>query len=166
VHLSQVKDHPNMNSPIGGNGTEAGMTDQESRVKQNYLAIVVAAIACFLFEAGWYSIFLKPWLNGTGRTMEWLVNTGVNPAFQYAVALVAEAVIAASISCLIQLTGPQTWQRGIKVAAILWLGFVLTTLSTEYVFEVRPWSLLGINAGFWLVGMILMGAIVGAWKKK
>jgi hypothetical protein len=142
------------------------MANQELKVKQNYLAIVVAAIACFLFEAGWYSIFLKPWLNGTGRTMEWLVNTGVNPAFQYAVALVAEAVIAASISCLIQLTGAQTWLRGIKVAAMLWLGFVLTTLSTEYVFEVRPWSLLGINAGFWLLGMMVMGAIVGAWKKK
>ena len=94
------------------------------------------------------------------------MSTGINPALQFAVALVAEAVIAAAISCITQLTGPQTWQRGIKVAAMLWLGFVLTTVSTEYVFEVRPWSLLGINAGFWLLGMILMGAIVGAWKKK
>jgi hypothetical protein len=43
---------------------------------------------------------------------------------------------------------------------------VLTTVSTEYVFEVRPWSLLGINAGFWFFGMAIMGAIVGGWKKK
>ena len=142
------------------------MTDSQAKVRQNYLAIAVAAIACFLFEGGWYSIFLQPWLNGIGRTNEWLMSTSVNPAFQFAVALVAEAIIAAAISCLTQLTGPQTWQRGIKVAVMLWLGFVLTTLSTEYVFEVRPWSLLGINAGFWLLGMILMGAIVGAWKKK
>jgi hypothetical protein len=142
------------------------MTIRESKVKQNYLAIAVAAIACFLFEAGWYSIFMQPWLDGIGRTHEWLMSTGVNPALQFAVALVAEAVIAASISCLTQLTGAQTWQRGIKVAAMLWLGFVLTTLSTEYIFEVRPWSLLGINTGFWLLGMMLMGAIVGAWKKK
>jgi hypothetical protein len=34
------------------------------------------------------------------------------------------------------------------------------------VFEVRPFSLLAVNAGFWLLGMMLMGAIVGAWKKK
>ena len=32
-------------------------------------------------------------------------------------------------------------------------------------FEVR-WTLLGINAGFWFLGMNLMGLIVGAWKKK
>ena len=142
------------------------MTDSTSRVRQNYLAIVLAAIACFLLEAGWYSIFIQPWLNGIGRTSQWLMSTGVNPAVQYAVALVAEAVIAAAISCITQLTGPQTALRGIKVAAMLWVGFVLTTLSTEYVFEVCPWSLLGINAGFWLAGMMLMGAIVGGWKKK
>ena len=91
---------------------------------------------------------------------------GLNPALQYGTALVSAAVMATAISCVTQLTGPQTALRGIKVGALLWLGFELTSFSTEYVFEVRPWSLLGINAGFWLVGMVIMGAIVGAWKKK
>jgi hypothetical protein len=49
---------------------------------------------------------------------------------------------------------------------MLWLGFVVTTYATEYIFEVRPLSLFAINTGFWLLGMILMGAIVGGWKKK
>ena len=38
---------------------------QMARVRQNYLANIVAAIACFLFEAVWYSVFMKTWLNGT-----------------------------------------------------------------------------------------------------
>jgi hypothetical protein len=142
------------------------MTETEPRVRQNYLAILVAAIACFLFEAGWYSFFLQGWLEGIGRTRQWLENTGVNPALQFGTALVAEAVMAAAISCVTQLTGPQTVLRGIKAGALLWLGFVLTTLSTEEVFEVRTFTLLGINAGFWLGGMMLMGAIVGGWRKK
>jgi len=139
---------------------------QARGIRYNFLAILVAAIACFAFEAGWYSIFLKQWLAGTGRTMEWLVATGVSPLLQYGTALVASAVMAAAISCVIQLTGPQTAVRGMRVASMLWLGFVLTTWATEYVFEVRPWSLLFINAGFWFVGMNLMGAIVGGWKVK
>ena|ERR1035438_8591985 len=143
------------------------MTAPPSRVRHNYWAILVAAIACFLFEAGWYSIFLRPWLDGIGRTREWLMSSaGFNPVLQYGTALVSAAVIATAISCVTQLTGPQTALRGIKVASLLWLGFVLTTWSTEYVFEVRPLSLLGINAGFWLLGTAPMGAIVGAWKKK
>jgi hypothetical protein len=145
---------------------EGEMTNGQPRVRQNYLAILIAAIACFLLEAGWYSFFLQSWVDGIGRTMAWLMSTGVNPAFQYGTALISAAVIATAISCVTQLTGAQTAWRGIKVAVLLWLGFVFTTFSTEYVFEVRPWSLLGINAGFWLLGMMLMGAIVGGWKRQ
>jgi hypothetical protein len=142
------------------------MSDTVSRVRQNYLAILIAAIASFLLEAGWYSFFIQTWLNGIGRTHEWLMATGVNPALQYGTALLAAAVIATAISCVVQLTGPQTALRGIQTAAKLWAGLVVTTWATEYVFEVRPFSLLAVNAGFWLLAMMLMGAIVGAWKKK
>jgi len=53
-----------------------------------------------------------------------------------------------------------------KVAALLWLGCVMTTWATEYAFEVRTYKLFAINTFFWLFGMIIMGAIVGAWKKQ
>lgn len=139
---------------------------QMARVRQNYLAIGAAAIACFLFEALWYTVFLNTWISGIGRTMQWLTSSGVNPAIQYATAVIMAAVMATAISCVTQLTGKQTALRGIKVAALLWVGFELTTWSTEYIFEVRPISLFLVNAGYWLLGMMLMGAIVGAWKKK
>lgn len=139
---------------------------QMARVRQNYLANIVAAIACFAFEAVWYTIFLTTWLNGIGRTMQWLESSGMKPGVQYGTALVMAAVMATAISCVTQLTGKQTALRGMKVGVLLWTGFVLTTWSTEYIFEVRPISLYLVNAGFWLIGMTLMGAIVGAWKKK
>jgi hypothetical protein len=142
------------------------MTDQARHLKMNYLAILVAGIANFVFEAVWYSCFMNGWLNGIGRTKEWLMSSGVNPNLQYLVALVCACVIAGSIACLTQITGPQTALRGIQTGFSLWAGLVVTTFATEYVFEVRPWSLVGINLGFWLIGMMLMGAIVGAWKKK
>ena len=143
------------------------MTNDQPRVRQNYLAILIAAIAHFLLEAGWYSYFQQPWLEGTGRTREWLMSPAANnPALQYGVALIAAALTAAAISCVTQLTGSQTALGGIKAGALLWCGFVIPTWATEYVFEVRPLSLLGINTGVWLVGMLIMGAIVGAWKKK
>ena len=136
------------------------------RVKQNYVAILVAAIVCFLLEAGWYSFFNQTWMMGTGRTREWLMSQGISPAFQYGTAIVAAIGVAAALSYFVQSTGPQTAIRGVTVGFLLWLGFVLTTWATEYAFELRPVSLLCINAGFWLLGMIVMGGIVGAWKAK
>jgi hypothetical protein len=135
-------------------------------VRQNYWAIVVAAIACFVFEAIWYTLFLNAWIRGIGRTMEWLEAQNVSFPLQAATALVCAAVLAATISAFTQLTGAQTAWRGLKMGAMLWAGCVLTTIATEYVFEVRSYSIFSINAGFWLLGMMLMGAIVGAWKKK
>lgn len=141
------------------------MFGKESRIRQNYLAIVMAAVACFLLEAAWYSFFLESWLDGIGRTREWLIASGVNPAVQYATALLCAGLIAACISSVVQMTGPQTVLRGIRVAVFLWLGLVLTTWATEYVFEVRSYKLFAINTGFWLIGMVMMGAIVGGWTK-
>ena len=54
-------------------------TIEAARVRQNYLAIVVAAVACFLLEAGWYSYFMQTWLTGIGRTRDWLMAAGVEP---------------------------------------------------------------------------------------
>lgn len=142
------------------------MTVPQSNVRQNYWAILVAGIACFLLAAIWFTAFMMPWLAGTGRTKEWLMATGISPVLQYGTGFLAALVVAAAISRFTQMTGEQTALRGIKVGALLWLGFVLTTWATEYVYEVRPLSLLAINAGFWLVGMTMQGAIVGAWKKK
>ena len=138
-----------------------------SIVRLNYWAILVATIACFLFEAGWYTVFMMSWLAGIGRTSQWLMSAaGYNPVLQYGTALIGTAVVAAAISWFTQRTGPQTALRGVVVAALLLVGLILPTCAIEYAFEERPLSLLGINGGFWLLGMMLMGAIVGGWKKK
>lgn len=139
---------------------------EDSRVRQNYWALLVATLACFALEAGWYDFFLQKWLDGIGRTMAQLVASGISPVLQYGTALASCAVMAAAISCVTQLTGPQTAYRGMRVATALWMGFVITIFATAYVFEGRPWSLLFINAGFWFFAMNLMGLIVGAWKAK
>jgi predicted membrane protein len=138
---------------------------EDSRVRQNWWAIIVAAVVNFILEAVWYSIFYQQWLSGIGRTDAWLKGRLPIP-LQFGTAVVCAVVMAAAISCVVQLTGPQTAYRGMRVATALWMGFNITVWATEYVFEVRPWSLLFINAGFWLIGMNLMGLIVGAWKTK
>lgn len=137
-----------------------------ARVRQNFLADIVAAIAAFLIAAGWYSHFQAAWLAGCDRTLDYLKATGVNPALQYGASLLAAFVMAVAISCVTQASGPQTAWRGIKSAILLWLGFVVTAFATEYVFELRTWTFFAITIGFWFIAMVVMGAIVGAWQKK
>jgi uncharacterized membrane protein YjjP (DUF1212 family) len=145
---------------------ENEMAVKERRIRQNYMAIFTAAMICFVLEAIWYGVFMERWIAGVGSCSGWLMRTpSISPVRQYVTAVVAELVMAAAISCVTQLSGPQTVLRGIKAAVLLWLGFVATTWATQYGFELRPFNQLAINCGFWLLGMVVMGAIVGGWKK-
>jgi hypothetical protein len=157
---------PRSTSPASPRSGPPATAPSSPPFRLNPLAIVFAAILCFLLEIGWYAYFRDPWLAGIGRTRDWLMNTGVNPALQYVTAIVALAVMAAVMSYFLQRTGRQTVLRGVWVAFWMWLGVAATILATQYAFEVRTWALYAINAGFWLVDMIVMGIIVGAWKTR
>ena len=55
---------------------------------------------------------------------------------------------------------------GAKTGAVLALSLIATTMAMNYGFEARSISLWLINAGCMVVGMTVMGAIIGGWKKK
>ncbi len=130
-------------------------------------ALVVAMLVSFVFDAAWFSVFLKPWLAGIGHDMQWAESLPhyMQP-LQYSVALLCSFVTAAILSVSIQASGEQTFLRGIQVGAVLWFGFILTTMAKNDIFEVRALSLFAINAAYCLIDLMLMGAIVGAWKGK
>jgi hypothetical protein len=134
--------------------------------KLNWVAILVAAIASFLFEALWFSVFMSQWLAGIGRTMEWLTSSGMSPAIQYGVAILCSVTTATVLTICIQASGEQTALRGIICGAVIWFGFVATSWAKEYIFEVRTMQIFAINAGYSLFDLMLIGAIVGVWKKK
>jgi hypothetical protein len=137
-----------------------------SDVRHNTPAIAVATLIYFFLGAAWFTLFMKPWLAGIGRTMAELKASGAPPWLGYVIALVMTAILAHVLSWIIQATGPQTATRGATIAAALWFGFVFTTWATEYAFEARGIPILAINTGYPLVGMLLMGLVLGGWKAK
>ena len=133
--------------------------------KINILAVVVAAVVYWLLGAAWFTVLSKAWLAGIGKTMEQLKQEGGSPALAYVVALVCNLIMACVLSWLVIQTGEQTAMRGIGLGALLWMGLVGTSIGTEYVFESRSLQIFAITGGYPLVGLVLMGAIVGGWKK-
>ena len=135
-------------------------------VRHNPLAIAVATLLYFLLGGVWFTVFQKAWLLGVGRTLEELQAMGISPAFTYGSAIVTTLILAIFLSWIIQASGPHTLARGIAVAISTWFGVVFTTWGTEYAFEARSLQIFCINTGYCLIGMIIMGAVLGAWKKK
>jgi hypothetical protein len=128
------------------------------------LAVVVAAIIYWLLGAPWFSMMQAPWLVGIGKTAEEIRASGLPKWLPHVVTLISNFAMAYVLGWLILATGPQTVIRGVQVGAILWV-LIGAAFATEYVFEARSLQIYAINAGYPLVGMILMGAVLGAWKK-
>ena len=112
---------------------------------------------------------MTQWLEGIGRAKEWLISastTTVTPGLQYATALICSIIAATILSIAIQATGEQTALSGVLCAILIWLGFIATSWAKEYIFEVRTLEIFAINTGYSLIDLMLIGAIVGGWKKK
>jgi len=133
--------------------------------KINLWAVAVAAVVYWLLGAAWFTSLSNPWLASIGKTMDQLKGEAASPGVAYMVALVCNVVIAYVLGWVIVTTGEQTAMRGGSIGALLWIGFIGTTMGTELIFEGRSLAGFGITAGYPLVGMLIMGAIVGGWKK-
>jgi Protein of unknown function (DUF1761) len=132
--------------------------------KINIWAVLVAAVVYWMLGAAWFTILSNPWLASIGKTMDQLKQEGVNPGVAYGVAFVCNLIIAYVLGWVVINTGEQTSVRGIMMGALLWAGFVGTTIGTAHIFEARSLEGFVLTAGYPLVGMLLMGAIVGGWK--
>jgi hypothetical protein len=132
----------------------------------NFLACIVAALVAFVLGAAWYSpiLFAKPWMAAHGYTAESAPELRKTAPRAYGVSLVCFVVMAIVLAILIRHMGITTVFGGAHLAALLWLGFAATIGLTANMYSRAPIALFVIDAGYQLVYMVVMGAILGAWQ--
>ncbi len=134
-------------------------------MKTNYTAVFVSALAYWLLGAVWYgALFSKPWMALENISMEQAKS--MNPVLPYVITFVLNLLIAYSLAQICIWRNANTIGRGASVGVLLWIGFVGPITFTTYMYEMRPKELYAINQFYPLAGMVLMGAIIGAWTKK
>ncbi len=134
-------------------------------MKTNYLAIVVCAIAYWLLGAVWFGVlFSKPWMALEHVSEEQAPS--MNPVLPYVISFLLNLLIAFVLAQICIWRNADTAGRGAAVGVLLWIGLLGPITYTTYMYEMRPKELFAINEFYPLAGMCLMGAILGAWKKK
>lgn len=126
----------------------------------NYLAVVLAALAAFVFGAVYYRSVSKFWLAASGIDRSQV--KGHRPGL-YVTLIVAELVIAFMLAGLIAHFGPVTLRSGIVTAAHVWFAFVVPVMAVNYGFGMRKPTLTVIDSGHWLGVFLIMGAVIGAF---
>jgi hypothetical protein len=134
----------------------------------NFAAILAAALAFYAIQSVWFTVFKDPWLAALGKSIaEIMAELGNRPTWPlYVGALICNLIIAFVMAWIFAQVRVRGALEGIRWAAMLWFGFVATVIATNYSFELRSATLLALDAGCPLVGMLASGAILGAWRPK
>jgi hypothetical protein len=130
-----------------------------------HLAIWIAAIVYFVLGAIWYSVMAPPWIAAIGKTMDELTREHGTSPLPYVVGFVAILVMCYTLAWLMQRLQAATLLAGLRLGAIIAIGFITATLALNYSFEARSITLWLINSVYLVVGLALAGAIIGGWKR-
>lgn len=128
----------------------------------NIWAILVAALSSFLLGGLWYSPALLGHL--------WKKANGFGPgqpvppnAATFIITFVLSLVMSFNLAMF--LNDPKTnlaW--GATAGFLAGFGWVMMGLGIVVAFERKPWSYVIVNGGYLTVALVLMGAIIGAWR--
>jgi hypothetical protein len=129
----------------------------------NYLAVILAAIAGFVFGGAWYGALGKQWMAALGKSEAEVKGKGM-PVGQMIITFIALLVMAWMLAGVIGHlgAGQVTLKNGIVSGAFLWFGFVLTTLVVNHGFQGQKRTLTLIDAAHWLGVVVIQGAVIGA----
>ncbi|MFS2111549.1 DUF1761 domain-containing protein [Sphingomonas sp. Sphisp140] len=128
----------------------------------HWLAILAAAVAGFMVGGIWYGpLFGKAWMKARGLSEEEL-KSGANMGKIFGATFVLNLIAAFALDHLYNTYDtPLGLHYSLVVAGIIGVGFIATSVGVNYLFSRLPRALFLIDAGYWIVMYLVMGAIFG-----
>ena len=132
----------------------------------NHLAIFIAAVAAWLGGAIYYTMLARPWVAAQGLTVEQhkalvAAKRGIAKFEPFILAFVAEVIMSLVLAGTVAHLGVVTIRSGVISGLFVWGGFVVTTILVNNAFAGRRYMLTVIDAGHWLLALVLMGIVIG-----
>lgn len=132
-------------------------------VSINFLVVLATTLASMVLGVIWYApiVFGKEWMRLTGLGEE---DTKENRGAPMVLMLVGSLVASYVMAHFVAFAGASTIADGARVGAWVGIGFVFTAAMGESIFSHKPARLLAITGGYQVVNLIMIGAILAAWR--
>lgn len=155
----------------------------------NYLSLILAVVSNVVLGMLWYGpyMFGEQWMVLTGKSKEEIENAG-NMSKTYGIMVINAFLLAIVLSYLVKQelqahyfnfpTKPTDmyvlrndfvitfWgylYYGLKTGILTWVGLIATTSLTNALFSDKPLKLWAIDAGYWLVVILINCMIISLW---
>lgn len=133
-------------------------------LKINYLAVLVAVVLQFVLGFLWYgALFGEPWMEMVGLDA---ATAEANPpgAGVWISNVISAALSMFLLAWLFVKLKVESLVRGTMLGFVLGFVFVLMTIMVGGFFADSPYWLAWITGGNTTVGLMLGGAVLGAWR--
>lgn len=132
----------------------------------NYIAVVVAALlGGMALGFIWYGpLFGKQWMKVVEidqKKIDAAKKKGMGKT--YALSTLGALIMAYVLAHFVNYAQATTVVAGLQVGFWAWLGFVATTMLNNVLFGNKSWKAYQIEAGYQLVALLIMGAVLSVW---
>lgn len=159
-------------------------------MEMNFISVLVAAASTLVVGAVWYSpmLFANAWMKESGLTEEQLKKGnmlkifGLTFIFSIMIAMIMQVLSIHQFGALGMVGGDptkalpsytafmadygtafRTFKHGALHGFMSGLFFAFPLIAINGLFEHKSWKYIFINAGYWIVSMTIMAAIVCGW---
>jgi hypothetical protein len=140
----------------------AGTSKETFDAVMNYLAVVVAGLVAFVGSSVWYVVFGEELAKVSSAFADL---KGRRPSPGRILAVVAGSlVLSFVVAYVINLKADVDWKGAVGIGVLLWLGLSAVQWVSSMVWEKVPLTMAAIHAGDWLMKLVVISAIVGAWR--
>ena len=130
----------------------------------NWLAVIVGTVAHQVVGALWYGVlFREMWLRATGKTRE-EIEQGAGAGASFAFGAVCSLLSSIAVAMILTLYDDPTVGDGVVVGAVTGIGFVAASAFMNGFYEQKKSIVSALFAGYYTVGLLAVGAILGAWQ--
>ncbi len=130
----------------------------------NIWAIAVCLIVMQLHGFLWYGVFFDDaWLTAAGLSADEINPSNPTP---FVISIITNIIAATALALVVNRFGTDNALKGAGLGVFVWLGFAVMAVAPHYAFAGRPLAQFAIESGDTMVGLMLAGAIVGAWSNK
>ena len=134
----------------------------------NYWAILGCVVAAMVIGTLWYGpVFGKAWMTMTGLTKEGMKSMKMTPAVAMVGGAITSFLVAYVLAHGIAFGNAYMGTAGVDGALMgsfwYWLGFAVPLTAGSFLWEGKSPKLWALNAGYYLVTLLVMGAIIGSF---
>ena len=129
----------------------------------NYLHILVAAVVAMIAGYLWYSPYLfgNQWAKLSGMKMDGGSKQDMQKT--YGISYLLAVVTAYMMSYFIGYLQVTTFMGAVQLAFMLWLGFAMPPMATNYLFKKTSQQLFFLETGHVLFAMVAIAVTLVLW---